>query len=191
MSHVLFIIKFTILPSSIINTKRTCLPLQLSASKKPFTLQCYLGVARWRKTSWFFQRRSLTPWWAAEWSGGIIPCIIQQCKLTLSGDTPSIKSDGGGAAIKVCWLGEREECEWRVECRWWLSVCIWESVRWNVMERESEVRTRISHPLFQQVALTVTGGMWTGSGRNCLTQCGTKTPSGPESEALKLLEGIV
>lgn len=24
-----------------------------------------------------------------------------------------------------------------------------------------------------------------------LTQCGTKTPSGPESEALKLLEGIV
>lgn len=164
MSHVLFIIKFTILPSSIINTKRTCLPLQLSASKKPFILQCYLGVARWRKTSWFFQRRSLTPWWAAEWSGGIIPCIIQQCKLTLSGDTPSIKSDGGGAAIKVCWLGEREECEWRVECRWWLSVCIWESVRWNVMERESEVRTRISHPLFQQVALTVTWGMWTGSG---------------------------
>lgn len=70
-------------------------------------------------------------------------------------------------------------------------MCIWESVRWNVMERESEVRTRISHPLFQQVALTVTGGMWTGSGRNCLTQCGTKTPSGPESEALKLLEGIV
>lgn len=32
----------------------------------------------------------------------------------------------------------------------WL-VCSWWSVRWSVMERESEVTTGISHPLFQQV----------------------------------------
>lgn len=41
----------------------------------------------------------------------------------------------------------------------------WWSVRWSVMERESGVTTRISHPLFQQVAPTVMCGMWTGSGR--------------------------
>lgn len=42
--------------------------------------------------------------------------------------------------------------------------CGWWSVRWSVMERESEVTTRISHPLFQQVARTVMRGMWTGPG---------------------------
>lgn len=46
-----------------------------------------------------------------------------------------------------------------------LEVVGWWSVRWRVMERESEVSTRISHPLFQQVALTAMHGMWTGSGR--------------------------
>lgn len=42
----------------------------------------------------------------------------------------------------------------------------WWSVRWSVMEREFKVTTRISHPLFQQVALTVKPAMWTGSGRS-------------------------
>lgn len=44
--------------------------------------------------------------------------------------------------------------------------CSWWSVRWSVMERESEGTTRISHPPFQQVAPTVMCGMRTGSGRD-------------------------
>lgn len=64
-------------------------------------------VVRRRKTSWFLRRRSLTPWWAAEWSGGIIPCIIQEWKLTLSRDTPSIK---GGCHNRVPAEGTQE---WR------------------------------------------------------------------------------
>lgn len=62
-------------------------------------------VVRRRKTSWFLRRRSLTPWWAAEWSGGIIPCIIQEWKLTLSRDTPSIK---GGCHNRVPAEGTQE-----------------------------------------------------------------------------------
>lgn len=103
-------------------------------------------VARRRKTSWFLQRTSFTPWWAAEWSGGIIPCIIQECKLTLRRDIPSIKGpchnrlpaegtleggglwmEGGMLLVAAC-------------CSWW-------SVSWSVIERESllELATHYSN----------------------------------------------
>lgn len=87
--------------------------------------------------------RILTPRWAAEWRS-IIPCIIQESKLTLSRHSLSIK----GTAITAHRLGA---C--KTDSLWWGEWCWW-PVRWVVMERQSEVTSRISHPLFQQVALT-------------------------------------
>lgn len=103
-------------------------------------------VARRRKTSWFLQRTSFTPWWAAEWSGGIIPCIIQECKLTLRRDIPSIK---GGCHNRLPAEGTQEGGGVWMEGGMLLvaACCSWWSVRWSVIERESllELATHYSN----------------------------------------------
>lgn len=68
---------------------------------------------------------------------------------------------------------------WNSSSDGWFS---WWSVRWSEMESNSEVTTRISHPLFQQVAPTIMCGMWTGSGRGAAEQI----LSEPEWEQNKL-----
>lgn len=116
-----------------------------------------------RKTSRFLQRTSSNPPnpTPLERSGGIIPCIIQGCKLTLSGDIPSIKWGGwrGGSALTGCpvvgWGGRVVDVGRNAA----------------VAGGPSEgVPSGISHPLIQQV----------GARQGCVA-CGRDPPPHPLS----------
>lgn len=139
-------------------------------------------MGRRKKTSWFLQSTNFTPWWAAEWSGGIIPCIIQECKLTLSRDIPSIK---GGCHDTLPAGGMREGRGMWIEGRMLFAVacCSWWSVRLSIMERESllELATHYFNRWPQQscMACEQAEAKALPPGQNSIwALCGNKTTSG-------------